>query len=415
MSGIPVKHRTIVLGAGHAGGRAAEALRQADPERDIVVIGRERHPPYERPPVSKALLAGTAEAASAYLDPIDRYGERGIELRLGCEVECVDRSTQRLVLADGERVAYDTLILATGARPRRLAVPGANGARLVYLRDIDDALALRERLVPGIHLAVIGAGFIGLEVAAVARARGCAVTVIETAPHALGRVVPQEIGDYMTALHRSRGVELRFTTSVAAVEESDTMIRLVTAAGDAITADVAVVGIGAVPNIELAAEAGLAVDDGVLVDAFGRTDDPQIFAVGDVTRHYNPLLGRRLRLESWQNAQNQAIAVARVVAGSDQPYAEVPWFWTDQHEVNLQIAGAPTPGEVVELVRRGKPKDGRFTVFQLDRDGRVVGGATVNNGRDMRFVKQLIANNQRPPERAALADPAVKLMEVCRA
>jgi 3-phenylpropionate/trans-cinnamate dioxygenase ferredoxin reductase subunit len=379
------------------------------------VIGRERHPPYERPPVSKALLAGTAEAATAYLHPAERYAELGIELRLGLTVEAIDRRAQRLHLEGGGQLAYDTLIVATGARARRLAVPGANGAHLVYLRDIDDALALKARLGAGIRLAVIGAGFIGLEVAAVARGLGCAVTVLEAGPYALGRVVPREIGDDVAALHRDRGVDLRFDTTVAAVEAHGAGIRITTTAGERIDADVAVVGIGAIPNTELCAEAGLAVDDGVLVDAFGRTSDPAIFAAGDVTRHYNPLLGRHLRLESWANAQNQAIAVARVVAGHEQPYAEVPWFWTDQYEANLQIAGAPAPGEVAELVWRGRPEDGRYTLFQLDCGGRVVGGATMNNARDMRFVKQLIANNQRPVDRAALADPAVKLMEVCRA
>jgi NADPH-dependent 2,4-dienoyl-CoA reductase/sulfur reductase-like enzyme len=278
------------------------------------------------------------------------------------------------------------------------------------VRDIADSLSLRERLRPGARLLVVGAGFIGLEVAAVARAAGCEVTIVELAAHPLGRVAPREIGGFFAELHRGHGVDLRLGAALTAIEPAGERLLAFSGDGERIEADAVLIGIGAVPNGELAEAAGLAVDDGVVVDEFGRTDDPAIHAAGDVTRHFNPLLGRHIRLEAWQNAQNQAIAVAKAMAGGSEPHAEVPWFWTDQYDVNFQSAGVPLAWE--RLVWRGTLAERRCTVFFL-QDGVVVGGATINNGRDMRFVRQLIAAG-RPIDPDSLADPRVKLPELCR-
>ena len=402
--------RIVIVGAGHAGGRAAEALRGAGFKGEVLLIGEERHPPYERPPLSKELLAGTIEIEKIYVRPPAWYGDNGIALRLGTRVGEIDRGARRLRLEGAGSEAYDLLLLTTGARARMLRGPGAEHRHVLYLRDIDHTLALRPRLGPGARVAVIGAGFIGLEAAAIARKSGAAVTVIELAPQPLGRVAAPEIGAFFADLHREHGVELHLSTGVAAIEENGDGLRIVTADGGAIEADLALAGIGAVPNTELAQAAGLAIEDGIVVDEFGRTSDPAIFAAGDVTRHFNPILGRRIRLEAWQNAQNQAIAVAKVMAGGTQPFAEVPWFWTDQYDVNLQMAGAPERWDA--LVHRPGANPRSFTLFYL-QESRVVAANTINNPRDMRFAKMLIERG-RVIDPACLADPAQKLQDLAK-
>jgi NADPH-dependent 2,4-dienoyl-CoA reductase/sulfur reductase-like enzyme len=402
--------RIVIVGAGHAGGVAAATLRQAGFTGAITLIGSEPHPPHERPPLSKELLAGAIPVEKTYLKPLAFYAENGIAFRPGETAVAIDRRAQRVELATGETVPYDTLLLTTGARARHLALPGADHPRVVYLRDIADSLALRQVLAMAPRITVVGAGFIGLEAAAVARKRGAAVTVIEVQREPLQRVCPPEIGRFMAELHRRHGVELRTGTALTAIEPDGEALILRTADGTVIAADFVLAGIGAQPNVELAQAAGLAIDDGVVTDEFGRTSDARIFAAGDVTRHYNPLLGRRLRLEAWQNAQNQAMAVAKVMAGGDQPHAEVPWFWTDQYDVNLQIAGAPERWGA--LVWRGSVGDKAFTVFGVD-DGKPVAAITMNNGREMRPARELIAR-RRAVDPARLADPKVKLQDLAR-
>lgn len=400
----------VIAGAGHAGGRAAEALRAAGHTGRITLIGDERHPPYERPPLSKELLAGASTVEKTYLRPLAWYEDAGIHVRLGAAVREIDARAQRVRLSDDSELPYDALLLTTGARPRRLKIAGGEGPRVFYLRDIEDSLALRERLVPGARVALIGAGFIGLEIAATARKRGAAVTVLELAPQVLARVAPPEIAAYVTDLHRRHGVEVLTGMVVTGIEDSGDALAILTASGERFAADIAAVGIGAVPNAELAQLAGLAVEDGIVVDAMGRSSNPQIYAAGDVTRHFNPLFGRAFRLEAWQNAQNQAIAVAKIMAGGTEPFAEVPWFWTDQFDMNLQTAGPPGPWD--ELVWRGEPGERAFTVFHL-LEGKPVAVTTVNNTRDMRFARMIVGRGQ-PVDRKALADKAVKLQDLAR-
>ena len=405
-------HSIVIVGGGHAAGRAIEALRDGGFDGRIALVGEEDLPPYERPPLSKQLLAGEVEVTSTFVRPQAWYEQQRVDLLLGRRAEAIDRAAARVLLEGGTSIAYDRLLLATGARARALTVEGAGLPGVHALRTVADALALRERMHPGARLLVVGAGFIGLEVAAVARSRGCEVTVLEAGPHPLGRVAPAEVGQVFANLHKSFGTVVRTGALLVRIALAAGRRSLVarTADGHEWPADAIVVGIGAVPNTELARDAGLHVDDGIRTDEFGRTSDPSIFAAGDVTSHFNPLLGRHLRLETWQNAQNQAIAVARVMAGGMQPHAEVPWFWTDQFNLNFQSAGAPLGWD--EVLWRGSPDAGSSAVFYR-RDGAVVGGATFNQGRLMRHIRQLIATRARVSG-TLLADPDMALDKLAR-
>jgi 3-phenylpropionate/trans-cinnamate dioxygenase ferredoxin reductase component len=403
------KH-VVIVGAGHAGGRAAEALRAAGHTGRVTLVGTEKHPPYERPPLSKELLAGAIEHAKTYINPEAFYTEKDIALRLGTTVGAIDRKNQRIELGNGETLPYDALLLTTGARARKLPLPGGDGQRVFYLRDIDDSLALRGKLTEGVRIAVIGAGFIGLEVAAIARKRGAQVTVLELAPQPLARVAAPELGAYLATLHRAKGVDLRTGVKVTAIEDTGNELRIIIDGSEPVIADYAAIGIGAQPNVELAQAAGIETRDGIIVDQFGRSSDAAVFAAGDVTRHFNPLLGRHVRLEAWQNAQNQGIAVAKIIAGGEQAFSEVPWFWTDQYETNLQMAGAPDKWD--RVIFRGEPTDPGFTLFQL-LDGKVVAAVTVNNARDMRFGRMLIQNG-KIVDPALLSDKTTKLQDLVR-
>ncbi|MBI3516842.1 MAG: FAD-dependent oxidoreductase [Proteobacteria bacterium] len=398
----------VIVGAGHAGGRTAETLRAAGVTAPIQLIGAESYPPYERPPLSKDLLTGKIAVEKTYIQPAAYWAEHDIALVLDAPAAALDRAAKQVRLSDGRVLDYATLVLATGGRPRRLSLPGSDSGRVRYLRDIEDTRAIRAALGPDARLAIVGAGVIGLEVAASARALGAAVTVLEVAPMPLGRVVDRALGEWFMALHRGHGVDMRMGVSVQAIRDGAGGAVLELADGATVAADLVVVGIGIVPNAELARDAGLTVDDGIVVDQFGRTADPAIFAVGDVARAFHPTVGRHVRLEAWRNADNQSRAVARVIAGGSEPYVEVPWMWSDQYDINLQVAGLPSA--VDASVRRGT--DDKFTVIQL-KDGAVVGGVTVNQGRDMRPLQQLIAKAaQVDAER--LADPAVPLAQIAK-
>jgi 3-phenylpropionate/trans-cinnamate dioxygenase ferredoxin reductase component len=381
------EQRTVIIGAGQAGGNVASTLRQLGYTGSITLVGDERWPPYERPPLSKALLQGTLEIEKTFLRPAAFYVEQGIALVTDRRVQAIDRTQRLLQLDVGDPLEYDRLVIATGARARRLSVPGSDGQGIHVLRDIDDALTLRAALVPSSRLLIVGGGFIGLEIAASARALEIAVTVIEQAPTLMGRVLPTTVASYLADVHASRGVEIRTGVALLGLTSRAEGGFIAQTSEGPVEADVVAVGIGSIPNTELAQAAGLSVDDGVLVDEFGRTSDACIWAAGDVTRHFNPLLGRHVRLESWKNAQSQAIAVAKSIAGQPAPYAELPWLWSDQYDLNLQLAGLPQGRE--QLVWRGTPEEGRFTVIGL-MDGRPSFAITLNQARDMRFAQQLI-------------------------
>ena len=405
---MPQTH--VIVGAGQAGGRAAEAMRGHGFTGRVVLIGEEPHLPYERPPLSKQVLLGEAEPETTHLNPAEFYADRRIELRLGTRAVAIDRAARRVELGDGGAEAYDKLLLATGSAVRRLPLPGSELAGVHVLRGIEDSLAIRAALEPGARIAIVGGGYIGLEVAAVARTRECEVAVIEVLDSLLARVMTAEMGAYFADLHRGRGVDLRLGTGVAAFEGGARIERVRLADGSALAADAVVVAVGIAPEIELAQAAGLDIGDGIAVDDRGRTSDPDIFAAGDVTEHPNPILGRRVRLESWQNAQNQAIAAARAMCGEAEPYAELPWFWSDQYDVNLQMLGLPDAES--ETVVRGEMGSEAFTVFHL-RGDRVIAATAINGARDIAVARRLIERERRV-DPARLADTAAPLRALLR-
>ena len=357
----------VIVGAGLAGAKAAETLREEGFDGRVVLIGAEPDRPYERPPLSKDYLRGEAERDAAYVHPAEYYGERDVELRLETVVDAVDLGARELALAGGERLAFTTLLLATGAEPRRL--PGAEGA--YYLRDFRDSDALRDVLDRGGRMAVIGGGWIGSEVAASARQKGLEVTLIEQAAAPLEGVLGRELGEIYAAIHRDHGVEVLTGAGVESVERG----RVTLAGGRAVECDHVVVGIGVVPRTELAEAAGLEVENGILVDERLRTSAQGVFAAGDVANAQHPLLGTRLRVEHWHNALEQGPAAARSMLGTGEPYDRIPYFFSDQYDVGMEYAGHATEWD--EVVFRGDVDGREFIAFWL-KDGRVLAGMNVN-------------------------------------
>ncbi len=397
--------RILVIGGGHAGGVAATALRDAGHRGPLTIIGEEPVPPYERPPLSKDVLTGRMAPEAVHLCPPERWAALDVGLRLGVRAVSIDRAARRVLLSDGASLDYDALVIATGVRPRRLGVPGADHPRVHMLRTLADADRLRRNLAPGSRLVAIGAGFIGLEVAASARALGAEVTVIELAPRPLARLLPGHFADWLAAQHRASSVEIRCGCAVTAIRDADGGIAIALSDGAEIAADLAVIGIGSVPNVELAHEAGLAVRDGIVVDADCRTADPSIFAIGDVARVVDAASGIDRRLESWRNAIDQATRVAATITGGPAPEREAPWFWTDQYGRNIQIAGLPD--ETLTLVERGLPDEPGYLAFYLG--GPVIRAAIgVDCGRDMRIARRLIQAGT-PVDPARLADRSARL------
>ncbi len=403
------KPRFVIVGAGHAGGRAAEAMRALGFEGRILLIGDEPHLPYERPPLSKEALQGKPEFA-APMRPADFWAEKDIECRLGTRATGIDPAAKTVTLDDGSVETYDKLLLTTGGAVRTLDVPGADLGNVFTLRTLDDSRAIDAALTPDARVVVIGGGFIGLETAASARLRGCAVTVIELADRLMARAVLPEISATFLELHRARGVDVRLKTGVARLDGDRAVESVVTSDGKTLPADIVVVGVGIVPDTALADAAGLDVDDGIVVDEFCRTSAPDIYAAGDVTSHFSPVYGRHVRLESWQNAQNQAIAAARVMCGEDTAHAEVPWMWSDQFDAKLEVAGLPERWDSV--VARGDPAGAAYMLFQMDR-ARPVGVMSVNQPRDMRFARRLL-QAEKEVDAAALADTGVSMRDLAR-
>ncbi|OXJ10469.1 anthranilate 1,2-dioxygenase system ferredoxin--NAD(+) reductase [Burkholderia sp. HI2500] len=396
----------VIVGAGHAARRTAEALRERDATARIVMIGAERELPYDRPALSKDALLTDGGEQRAFVRAAAWYDAQRIELRLGTRVDAIERDAQRVRLDDGTTLAYARLVLATGSRVRMFGGEIDAGVTPHYVRTVDDARALRAQLAPGRRVAVLGGGFIGLEVAAAARQLGCDVTVIDPAPRLLQRALPEVVGAYAHRLHDARGVVFQMATLPRAIRRASGGGAIVETDHGDVPADLVVVGIGVVPNVEVAQAAGLEVDNGIRVDAGCRTVDPAIFAAGEVTMHFNPLLGRHVRIESWQVAENQPAVAAANLLGADETYAELPWLWSDQYDCNLQMLGLF--GSERTIVVRGDPANGPFTVFGLGDDGRIVAVAAANLGRDIGASRRLIAAGA-VPDPVKLADPAVNL------
>jgi NADPH-dependent 2,4-dienoyl-CoA reductase/sulfur reductase-like enzyme len=367
------------------------------------MIGEEPHRPYERPPLSKELLTTDPEPPVAYFHDVARYREKGIDLMLDIRVAAVDPAAHRVTLTDGQVLPFDRLLLATGSCPRRLDIPG--GESILYLRTLEDARRIRARLFRGARITCIGAGVIGLEIASSARKRGCEVTVIEAAGGAMGRMLAPEMAEYMVRLHQANGVTLHFNAGVTAIEGE----HVICTGAPVLIADSVVAGIGVLRNTELAEAAGIAVDRGIVTDEFGRSSAPDIFAAGDVAAFWHPLFQRHLRLESWRHAQNHGIAVGRAMAGGADPYDDIPWFWTDQYGVNVQVAGLPE--ESVRTVLRGEMDAPSFAAFHLDAENRLVAATGVNAPREVRAA-QLIIRARRPVDAAALANTNMPLQRL---
>ena len=380
----------VIVGAGQAGFQAAASLRLNGYDGQVTLIGGEPHIPYQRPPLSKDFVAGKQEERHLFLRPASFYSTNRIDLLTGETVTGIERASRSVRLTSGNSIPYATLILAAGARIRKLPVPGAS-----YLRTLDDSIAIKDRLQTVEHVVIAGGGFIGLEIAAVARGLGKSVTVVEVQPRLMPRVVSPVISDFYQKLHTGHGVEVVLGMGLSEIVAREVVLN----DGTRRPADLVIAGIGVLPNVELARDAGLAVGDGILVDEHLRTEDENIYAIGDCAAHPNPFAGGRVRIESVQNAVDQAVCVAGAIAGRRKPYHDVPWFWTDQFDVKLQMAGLSSGYE--HAVTRGDPESRRFSVFYFQAD-RLLAVDSVNRPGDHMAGRKLLANRvPLTPEQAA--------------
>ena len=376
----------VVVGGGQAASQAVQTLRQHNYAGAITLFGDEQHAPYQRPPLSKKYLAGELPRERLLLRPATFYAEKNVTLELGCRVTKLELGARRVRTADGRELEYDRLLLATGSRPRRLEVPGVALRGVHYLRTIADVDGIAAELTPGARVALVGAGFIGLEAAAVLRQRGFSVTVLEAFDRVLGRAVGPEVAQFYADCHRAAGVDLHCGASVRAFVGDERVSAIETTDGRRFACDIAIIGIGVVPNVELAADAGLKCENGIVVDELARTADAHVVAAGDCTNH--TIGGRQVRLESVPNAVHQARVAAGTLLGALAPYSEVPWFWSDQYDLKLQIVGLSHGHD--EVVLRGDPAARSFAAFYL-RSGELLAVDAINSPREFAHAKKLVA------------------------
>jgi len=407
-----MSEKIVIAGAGHAAGQVAVSLRQGGFSGTITMVGEEAYLPYQRPPLSKAYLAGEMELDRLLIRQQKFYDEHDVDVRLSTRVESIDAANRTVTSGGGEVLSYDWLVIATGSHVRRVSIPGSDLAGVHYLRTIDDVRAMQPDFQPGKNLIIIGAGYIGLEVAAVAIKRGLRVTVREMADRVMNRVVCPEVSAFFERVHREAGVDIRCNRNPNSELLGDGHVSALRAAdGTEFPADMVCIGVGVLPTTDIAEAAGIKCDDGVLVDEFCRTGDPHILAVGDCTNHPNSLLGRRLRLESVHNAQEQAKTAAATICGQPKPYAQVPWFWSDQYDLKLQIVGLT--GEHDQVVLRGDPDERSFAAFYLAGD-RLIAVDAINRPREFMLSKKLIAQGARfDPE--ILGDTSLDFKELATA
>ena len=414
-----IQETIVIVGAGLAGVSAAGALREHGFAGRIVLIGDERARPYDRPPLSKSVLVHDSfeSLVAAHLPedialrspeqialrPHHWYEEKNIELAVGTEVTRIDTKGHTVELAGGESIRYDRLMLAPGARVRRIPAVEAGPVNHLYLRTLTDALRLRKQLVPGRNVVLLGGGVIGMEVAASAVLRDCNVTVVELAPRIMARALCPAVSEHVAVYHRSKGVELKLGTSATGQSTNGTP-GLALSDGTVLPADLIVIGVGVVPNVELAARAGIHCDDGIVVDRFGATSAPDVFAAGDAVKYPDEFFGRTIRSENWMHAQNQALAVAKNMVGTKEPYRQVPHMWSDQYDLKIQVTGVC---DTAQNVLRGDQQKNKFLLFHM-AEGRVVGATGINEARDIKYAQRLIeARVAVEPEK--LADPAFNL------
>jgi 3-phenylpropionate/trans-cinnamate dioxygenase ferredoxin reductase component len=399
----------VIVGASLGGAKAAEALRAEGFGGPLIMIGSENELPYERPPLSKAYLQGKAERDSIFVHPEGWYTDANIDLRLGSTVTGIDRAAHQIALADGSRVGYAKLLLTTGSSPRQLDVPGRELDGVLYLRTVGDSERIKAAITAASRVAVIGAGWIGLEVTAAAREAGAGATIVETAELPLLRVLGAEVAEVFADLHRQHEVDLRFGAQVAEITGSGGRVNGVRLEdGSHVEADAVIVAVGIAPNVQLADAAGIKVADGVTVDAALRSSDPDVYAAGDVASAYHPLLDRHIRVEHWANALNQPQAAAKAMLGRPVSYDRVPYFFTDQYDLGMEYSGYVEPGGYKEVVFRGDVAGREFVAFWLAEDGRVLAGMNVNIW-DVTDAIQTLVQARRPVDKAALRDPSVPL------
>ena len=406
---VLMRDRLVIAGGGQAAAQAVQSLRQAGFDGRISLFAAETNLPYQRPPLSKKFLAGQIERDRLQLKPEDFYRTREIDLHLGERVASVDPVRRTIVTAAGARHEWSHLLLATGSAPRRLDLPGTDLDGVHYLRTVADVESIRAGFAPGRSLVIVGGGYIGLEVAAVAVRAGLEVTVIEAADRVMARSVCPEISEFVAARHREEGVDLKLGAALAGFAgDAGTLRAAMLGTGERIDCDLAIVGIGVLPCTELAEAADLAIDNGIAVDASGRTAVPGIFAAGDCTSHVHPWVGRRIRLESVHNAIEQGKAAAAAVCGEDKPFDAVPWFWSDQYDLKLQIAGLGIGYD--ETVLRGRMDDGSFSIYYLAA-GRVIAVDSINDPKGFMQARQKLVTKPRWPA-SAIADPDCDLAAI---
>jgi len=398
----------VVIGAGQAGAQAVASLRQHGYDGTLTLVGDEPAPPYQRPPLSKAYLKGELEADRLWIRPLEFYDDNRIELVTGVAATAIDTHARHVELSSRARLPFDALVIATGARPRKLPVPGAQLDGVLDLRTLADVDRLKPRLVPGVRLVVVGAGYIGLEAAAVAVKLGVHVTVLEAAPRVLGRVAGPAISRFYEEIHRAAGVDLRVGVKLDGFEGDTRITGVRLADAGTIPCDLVLVGIGVMPNIEIAQTAGIVVGDGIQADGDARTTHPDIYAIGDVARRPLVHYGREGRLESVHNAIEGGKIAAAAILGQPAPALEAPWFWSDQYDLKLQTAGLWTGAD--EMVIRGDPATRAFAVFYL-KEGRVLAVDAVNSGPEFIVGKKLTAASSRI-EPAVLADKSISMKDI---
>ncbi|WP_417478636.1 NAD(P)/FAD-dependent oxidoreductase [Maricaulis sp.] len=398
----------VIIGAGHAGGSVAAQLRQGGFAGAITLIGEEAVVPYQRPPLSKAWLAGTSSLDHVILRPHDWYRENDVDLRLGTRVARIDRTARQVILGDGEAIGYDALVIATGARPRVLGLPGEDLAGVLSLRSLADAEALKTAMIPGKTIVLIGAGYIGLEVAASARKAGLNAIIVEREARSAARVASVTMSKFLERYHRDHQVEFIFNAAAKGFAGTGAVTAVELADGRVLDCDLVLVGAGVVPNDELAREAGLECGNGIVVDAEARTSDPAIFAIGDVSFRPLELYNTQFRLESVPNALEQARCVAHVLTSTSPHAPEVPWFWSDQYDLKIQLAGLPL--DATSQLVRGDPATGTFAVFHL-QGNRVRAVEAVNAPPEFMFGRKLIAAGSAV-DLERLADMSVSMKQV---
>ncbi len=398
----------VIIGAGHAAGQLTASLRQQGYEGALQVIGDEPHLPYQRPPLSKAYLAGELDAEGLNFRPAEFYDKATAEMITATRVDVIDRDAKQLTLSDGRTLSYTKLALTTGSRVRRLSLPGSELAGIYYLRNIADVDGIRQHLQAEAKLVICGGGYIGLEVAAVCAKHGLDVTVLEMADRVMNRVVAPQVSEFYETVHREAGVNIKTSVQVSGFEGREKVEHVTCTDGTSYPADFVVIGVGVVPNSELAAAAGLATDNGIVVDQYAATADPDIVAAGDCTNHPSQRYGARIRLESVQNAVDQAKAAAATLCGNPTEYAAIPWFWSDQFDLKLQIAGLSQGHDAV--VVRGNPADRAFSVFYL-QGGELLAVDAINRPQEFMLSKRLIAARARL-DATRIEDTSISMKEL---